>query len=346
VATLDEHLRAWTYERQRLGRAAANATDALRDVIAVYSAHPSAPLALHARAATFDATAFRRLRTLRLPAMRGSIHVLPAKTGHLAFRALPEAPARSARRLRNAGLTQAQYEKLRAALLDAAPEPTSARTLREAVGAEGSLAPVLSAMAHEGVLVRVGAHGLRSNELLYLAADVEEADADEALAWLAGEYLRAFGPVTLADFAWWTGASKGRAKAALAAVDTEELDDGLLLRAEDREAFDAVEPATRGAVDLLPKWDPLAMGYAPGGRGRFADDAIVGRLYEGRGTGGATSGDSLPIVLVDGAAAGTWSVRAGDGKDLELETDLFDSAGPKLRKAIDARLDAVRALLA
>ena len=42
-------------------------------------------------------------------------------------------------------------------------------------------------MSREGVLVRLGADGLRSNELRYLATDVAEADADEALAWLAGE---------------------------------------------------------------------------------------------------------------------------------------------------------------
>jgi hypothetical protein len=39
-----ERLRALTYERQRLGRAAPNGAAALQDVIGVYSAHPSAPL--------------------------------------------------------------------------------------------------------------------------------------------------------------------------------------------------------------------------------------------------------------------------------------------------------------
>src|SRR5215207_1625882 len=258
----EQQLRAFTYGRQNLDRGARDAATALRDVIAVYSSHPSAPLSLHARAARFSARSFRSLRTVRLPAMRGSIHVLPADTGHLAFRAIPEPPARAARRLRNAGITQERYAELRDALLAEAAEPRSARELREALDVDESLTPVLRAMTHEGVLVRVGAPGLRSNELRYVAADVPEVEEDEALAWLAAEYLRAFGPVRSEDFAWWAGVGKRKAAAALGTVQTDELGGGLLLRAEDRAEFEVARPP-RGIVDLLPKWDPLAKGFAP-----------------------------------------------------------------------------------
>ena len=118
-----EQLRWWAYERQRLGRAAPDAKTALRDVVAVYSSHPTAPLALHARAKKLDATAFRRLAVLRLPAMRKSIHLMPRATAHLPFRALPEPPARAARRLKTFGLTPARYAVQRQAVLDAATRP-------------------------------------------------------------------------------------------------------------------------------------------------------------------------------------------------------------------------------
>jgi hypothetical protein len=134
-----------------------------------------------------------------------------------------------------------------------------------------------------------------------------------------------------------------RATAALAGVETEELDGALLLPAADRAAFEAAE-VPRGAVDLLPKWDALSMGYAPDGRDRFADPGIVDRLYEEGG--GGTSGDARPVVLVDGAAAGTWGARAGDGGGLELELDLFEKPGRALKAALDERLAAVAALLA
>ena len=77
-----DRLRAWTYERQQLGRAAPNGAAALKAVVGVYSAHPTAPLSLHVRAANIDAAAFRRVErgALRLPAMRQSIHLLPRAT--------------------------------------------------------------------------------------------------------------------------------------------------------------------------------------------------------------------------------------------------------------------------
>jgi hypothetical protein len=41
---MTHHLRAWSYLRQRLGWAAYEPAEALRDVVAVYSSHPTVPL--------------------------------------------------------------------------------------------------------------------------------------------------------------------------------------------------------------------------------------------------------------------------------------------------------------
>ena len=247
----------------------------------VYSSHPSAPLSLRARARSFDAEAFRALDAgrlaLRLPAMRGSIHLLPRETTHLAFRAVPEPPSGLRQRLRYSGIPEERYAGLREVVLARATEPMTARELgrelREGTGYDGSPTLVLAGMAREDVLLRVGAEGLGSNTLRYVAAqdwlggDLPYADADRALAWLAGEYLRAFGPDRPEDFRWWAGVPKGRAAAALEAVGTVEPEAGYLLRAEDREAFEAAEAPDPGAVDLPPKWDGYTMGYAPAGAG-------------------------------------------------------------------------------
>ena len=324
-----EQLRAFTYERQRLGGAAPNAARALQDVIGVYSSHPSAPLSLHARAKTMDAKAFHRLKAVRLPAMRQSIHLLPAKTAHLAYRAAPASPADRKKRMKHFKLTEKRYETLREQILKAATEPLTLPELREAVGAQAEeLKGVSAQMTRDAELVRVGAKGLRSNELRYQAIELAEAPADEALEWLAGEYLRAFGPVRQKDFVWWAGVTAGRAKQALAAHETEELDGGLLIHAKDVKAFEkAAKP--KGTVDLLPKWDVLTMGYAPDGRDRFAHPDVVKQCYDFRG-------DGRPVILIDGEAAGTWE---------KAEVDLFDKATAKVRKAIDERIEAVKAFL-
>ncbi len=325
---MKEQLRAFTYDRQQLGQAAPDAARALSDVIAVYSSHPSAPLSLHARAKKITAAQFRKLDVLRLPAMRMSIHLLPAKTAHLAFRATPAPPADRKKRMKHFKFTDKRYEELRAQILEAATEPLTLPELRAKVGAEPNEFKGISAqMTRDGELLRIGAKGLRSNELAYVANELDQADADEALAWLAGEYLRAFGPIRVKDFTWWAGVTATRAKQALAEHDTEELDGGLLIRAEDRKPFGKAKKPS--GVDLLPKWDCYTMGYAPDGRDRFAEPDVVKQCYDFRG-------DGRPVILVDGQAAGTWE---------RGEVELFDKATPKLRKAIDERLDAVRAFL-
>src|SRR4051794_14150106 len=166
--------------------------------------------------------------------MRQSIHLLPRATAHLAFHATPAPASDRARRFRHFKLTDARYAELRAQLLKAAKEPLTQEELREVTGADAEELKGASAqMTRDGELVRVAAGGLRSNELRYVAATIEDADADAALAWLAGEYLRAFGPARAKDFQWWSGAGARRAKAALAEHETEALDDGLLILAAD-----------------------------------------------------------------------------------------------------------------
>ena len=324
-----EELRAFTYERQRLGQAAPNPARALNDVIAVYSSHPSAPLSLHARTKTMTAAQFHKLDVLRVPAMRQSIHLLPRKTAHLAFRATPAPPADRKKRMKHFKFTDKRYEELREQILAAATEPLTLPELREAVGAEANEFKGISAqMTRDGELLRVGAKSLRSNELRYVVVELEDADPDEALAWLAGEYLRAFGPVRPKDFQWWAGVGAGRAKQALAAHDTEELDGGLLIRSQDVKPFEKAKPA-KNAVDLLPKWDSYTMGYAPDGRDRFAHPDVVKQCYDFRG-------DGRPVILVDGEAAGTWE---------KGEPDLFDKVPAKTQRLIDERLAAVKAFL-
>jgi hypothetical protein len=153
------------------------------------------------------------------------------------------------------------------------------------------------------------------------------------------EYLRAFGPARAADFKWWAGTSAKRANQALATVDTEELDGGLLIRAQDRAAFEKPRTPPSGAVDLLPKWDAYTMGLAPDGRDRFAHPDMVGDLYE-------KSGDGRPVILVDGAAAGVWSVKAGKADAIDVELEPFEKPARKLQAALDERADAVKAFLA
>ena len=56
------------------------------------------------------------------------------------------------------------------------------------------------------------------------------------------------------------------------------------------------------------------------------------------------AGDGLGLVLVDGAAAGAWEARFR-GETMQIALDMFEPPGPRLRRVVAERFDAVAALL-
>jgi len=152
-----------------------------------------------------------------------------------------------------------------------------------------------------------------------------------------GEYLRAYGPARVEDFAWWAGVAKGAAAKALQPHDAVDLGGGLLLRARDEAAFGRVRPL-RGTVDLLPKWDAYTMAYAPEGRQRFVHPNVQHLVYTPIGVG--LPGDGNPVVLVDGQAVATWTFTLKGGPTVRP----FDTLGPRIRRKVNEETRGRRAL--
>ena len=315
---LIQRLRAWSYRRQRLGREARGALDALRGVVAVYSSHPTAPLSLLVRCEGFTARDFvemeERREVVRLPAMRQSVFLLPAESAPRIFAATRLPLEKHAWRLRYAGMSWDEYERLKRRVLGHAREPISPGDLRKVLGIEGSLMTAVRVMTYEGVLLRVGA-SLRTDNPRYVATEawlgrtLEEADPARSLEWLAGEYLSGYGPARVEDFAWWSGIPKGRARSALEGAEVIDVGDGLLLPRDLLGDFERIEPVDDGAVDVLPKWDAYTMGHAADGRGRLVNDGHLRGAY-------SEAGDGLPLVLRGGRAVAGWSHRFQDGRML------------------------------
>lgn len=309
----------------------------LSDVIAVYSAHPTAPLSLFARLRALDADTFARIesgrRALRVPAMRASIYMLPAKTAGLVFRATALPMAKHAWRLRYAHVSDAEYRPLRTAILRAAQAPASPREISAQVRATGKrLNTVLRYMTYEGSLLRLGSKDLRSNLLKYVATEawapqaLAKTPSSEAMAWLAGEYLRAYGPARHSDFAWWAGITRKRAEHAFDEAGAAELSEGYWLPAADLSAFERARPSWRNAIAVLPKWDCYTMAYAGDGRQRLVPTQALDRVYDSAGNG-------LGVVLVAGMAAATWQMRF-DKTSMIVDLDPFDPPSARVKKAI------------
>jgi hypothetical protein len=280
--------------------------------------------------------------------MRGSAFMVPTATAARIFAATALPDARLEATLRPRGLDLETYTRLTAPVLECCATPVTPAQLKACLPLPEDVYMVARVLARQGQILRVNDGSLRTDTLKYVATaawlgqPLEALDRAEALAWLAREYLRAFGPIRHADFAWWSGSTRREATAALSRAGAVERD-GLLLRAEDAEPYDHVEPVNSERIDVLPKWDALTMGYAPDGRQRFIDDRYLSLAYTSvTGSPGATSGDGLPLILRGGRAIATWSHRFA-GQFLEVSITPFEDT----RKAPirDAAFEGVAKLL-
>jgi hypothetical protein len=347
---LIDRLRAWTHSRQRLGNPARTPEDALRAVVAVYATHPTSPLTLAVRTGALTGDRYRRIdrerKGLRLPAMRRTLFLVPRKSAARVFTAVRQSPSEALRSLKRHDLTAKDYARIAKQVLDAAQDPRSSKELGSVTGLKGPpLATVLRCLRYEGRMLALAGHSLMSSAHRYVAASawipegLDTGDRSGALAWLAGEYLRAYGPTRVTDFAWWSGVSTKIAAQAIDGHRTVDVGDGLLLPARDEAAFDRTR-TLRGTVDLLPKWDAYTMGYAPDGRRRFVHPDVQRRVYTPIATG--LAGDGNPVILVDGEVVGLWTYTFKEGARL----DPFDNLGPRIRRRVEAQLEAVAGFLA
>ena len=339
-----EQIRWWSWRRQRLDRSCRGIDDCLRSIIGVYSANPTAALSLLARVPRIMPGmvegAIDSKIALRLPAMRRTVWMLHAETAHLALHATSSG-ASDRWLLRREGLTEEEYDRLEHEILLAAGRPMTADQIREAIkDPPAKLAPMLHALTATGKLLRIKAKTPLSNAFSYAATrvwlghELPDADPGEALVWLAGDYLKAFGPATVEDFAWWAGVEPAQAEAAVRAHDPTDVGDGLLMWPKDVHAFEWTR-AVANRVNLLPAWDAYTMGYAEPSRTRFADPELLPYLYD-------KNGNATSVILIDGTVGGLWDFTLSDRK-IEIRIGLFEDPMPRALAAIEAEAGLVAA---
>ena len=167
---------------------------------------------------------------------------------------------------------------------------------------------ILRRAALEGVICfGPNMDGTPSYSLVDALVSASQDGADGLLQGLAIRYLRAYGPADQADFAAWSGLTMRQARTAfeMAADDLEEVDVSGSRSWMLRGRVDWLEgPEDTLVVRLLPAFDPYLLGY------RSRDLGVSGELAWRIHPGG---GVIRPALLVDGRAAGTWSLRRAKG---------------------------------
>ncbi len=356
MSDLKSKLTHWSHHRQLLGKQASSFEQVLNSIIGVYSAHPTAALSLFARTQKFDEQTFYDLDekrvAIRVPAMRQSVYWLPKEDTPMIMAATldpPDAPSwekRYAQPGRN--IPPEKYDAWANTILKTATSPLTVKELKGNTNVPDELLKfILNRMAFEQKVLRVGAKSLRSNIISYVSTEAwnhtpfENIDPERAQIWLAKKYLQAFGPARIKDFQWWVGTTATKAKAAFSAIETIEIGEGLLLLKEDQQAFESFKIPQKDCIDILPQWDSYMMGYAPDGRERFVSTDMQHHIY---GKLGATGGNGLGTILINGKAHGSWSSRF-KGTKMEVSLNLFEKINAKMKKEIAESLKKIAELL-
>ena len=149
-------------------------------------------------------------------------------------------------------------------------------------------------------------------------------------------HLRAHGPSSRQDVAWWAGVPLKAVEEGLADLDTVELDgpDG-------RTYVDlphAPPPRDLPGVRLLPEFDALLCGYDSKARDRFVAPHHHRRLWN------ESNGMLLPPLLVDGRITGYWRA-AGTARRRPLEVTWFARTRRPRRAELDEPVAALEAAL-
>jgi hypothetical protein len=277
-----------------------------RNLIGLHHTNPaSAHQSLRARMRRFSRSQLDELmwgtwQLARFRAMRLTMFVFPHDVLEVAAAATRHlAEPLAARWLRDAGLTQREFDRVAAEVAAAlADGPLTTRQLRTMLELPPpfELPGVVSRLCDLGRVVGGAPAGSwRSSVRRYHrwedvlpSVDLRRWEEGAAIREMIVRYLRSYGPVTIDDVAWWTGIAKGRCRQALDALGSvvEEVTvdgwPGPLYRASDS----PMPAAPAETVRALPLLDPYVQGYRH--RIRFLDPDRHGFVYDRGGNAAAT----------------------------------------------------------
>jgi uncharacterized protein YcaQ len=154
-------------------------------------------------------------------------------------------------------------------------------------------------------------------------------DRDRALAELARRYLRAFGPATDRDFAYWAGLPLRDVRAGLEAISREM--EEVAVGKETMLALRGTKPRLpqQGQVRMLGNFDTYLLGWKD--RGFAVSNEHAAHVKEGGG------GWIRPVIVEDGAVVGGWRSSRKGGR-LEISLNLDEQKRRELAPAIEAEV--------
>ena len=161
-------------------------------------------------------------------------------------------------------------------------------------------------------------------------------DRDAALGQLARRYLAGYGPVSLDDFASWSGlpmadVREAWAQAETGAEESEARDDSALIDPNDDDGGTWEDLDSRDPLRLLPAYDVYLLGYES--RDHAVPEEHARQVHPGGGL-------IRPTVVDDGRAVATWSLDRSRSTPV-LTVDPFDALSERAWKELEREADDV-----
>ena len=323
------------------------------DIAGLHATISTTPyLSLFARSRQFeksdlDEELYERRTLGRIRCVRKTIYIHSRELISMVYAATASVAERaSSRYLESRGVSTAAYEETSGAILELLEgNGMTAASIRRHLQTGLDMSAILYLMCDRGLLVRWRPEkGWRDRTNKYRLfrevfpqIDMRRTDEAEATALLVGRYLRAFGPVTVTDIAWWTGLGKTRARKALdslrdailpVGISGVEGDFAMLRLDEDR--MSEMKLSDELAISLLPALDPYLMGYKE--RARYIDQENYSMVFD-------RSGNATSTILIGGKVAGVWDFEEGETPVVKLL--LFGEVDPDMMERIRAEAYSV-----
>ncbi len=315
---------------------------------------PAMMLSLRARIRGLELADVERAienRTLvRTWAMRGTIHLIDSNDlGWMVSLLGPFILAKGRRRRLELGLDNEKIsrsmEVIGTILADERPLTRDALTkalIDHGIGIERKTQAPYHLIAYAALkgLICIGPDSPRGEQTYCLVSEwvgkLKAMPDEESLAELAIRYLRGYGPASPQDFSAWSGLPMADArKGWKLAGDREALQE---IRVSDRtlrspeSLYQSLEKPAHGCrvVNLLPAFDTLVLGYAD--RKCLVPEKYMSEVYHG--------GQTVPVVLVDGLAAGVWRYERR-GRKMYIMVSPFESFDGTTRELINEEAEDI-----
>ena len=275
-------------------------------------------------------------RTLiRASAFRGSLFLLNTQDFPIYFRTFHNFLfQRGLQKLQEENITKGHLVHFADLLTEADPElPLGVRGIIDIIFPGRRERPnpeichrIIQKLCDMAVLVRANAKGWKGNDFSYALfkkwvpeISIKPDNPETARTETVRKYLRAYGPATIEDIAWWTGLPLVQCQRSIAHLRREAVRFHVETYRDDmiglKETVDSLKRRSvcEEEIQLLPPWDPYTLGWRC--RRRIADKDLLPFIFD-------TQGNAASVIVDSGRVIGIWQFR--DTETNVLEYHLFE----------------------